>query len=729
MVASQFQDACPTHASFWDVSGRPFLPHPVRIHPATLAMAGHRAVALLLGFAACLALATGEQDDHAQALAEAVRSWPLWMSVLAAHNAGRPPEQHVWLQRPLSRECREVPGRLGAAQRKAVCRLSGAVRSVQGGVAVRAWHVSTPADIAFPSETTLHCMVRRATSAPCAALHQNHGTAVQAVRPTHAEQLAAQEATRSYSTSMHMRKAAFRRAKGSQAPSAGDDVDIGAGLLPWLLATGTETPCTLDAWGLCEAGTVNVSSTPYRAWASRALSSQRLLQDPLPLPWVQWLTSHNSFNAAPDVWAGEVVFFRALHDAIAAATNGSAQWVWNQQSFAVPDQLNMGVRGVMFDPWFVFGEVRVCHAGGAGDIPGLQDIIAAIERALHWNTTFSAWDIGCTPFDAPLTAALAQVGQWVDQHPNATLLLSLNDFSEHQLLGREQVVHDALQAALGPRLLTPAMQTQLFNGSWPSPAAMQAVRSFNGSAVRPQVMARSGGTLATGSVFLDPTWPGWTANTLPHLQAYPACGSGSGGPFPGSWRLLDGESMNLPPFYKGPADYGLLGPPNLATAAACGVSVAKADLVSPDLAAAAVWSWAPFEPRNTSACPAMAATVPLPPLSHGAVWDAAAAIGRWVTLPCSQHGIPLACAGASAAPGNMDWFLVPAPSTASSAGRGALAAPEQDVPSQWATACAKAGGTLQAPRTAVDNRELADLMRGKGLAHVWLGVPADVLAA
>ena len=52
-----------------------------------------------------------------------------------------------------------------------------------------------------------------------------------------------------------------------------------------------------------------------------------------------------------------------LNELLELLSGGAWEFVWAQQWFTMTDQLNMGVRELMLDPVYVFGEMRLCHCG------------------------------------------------------------------------------------------------------------------------------------------------------------------------------------------------------------------------------------------------------------------------------------------------------------------------------------------------------------------------------
>ena len=53
--------------------------------------------------------------------------------------------------------------------------------------------------------------------------------------------------------------------------------------------------------------------------------------------------------------------------------------MWAQQWFTITDQLNMGVRYLMLDPVYFWGEMRLCHGGG-GSMKWFDDVVKYMEK-------------------------------------------------------------------------------------------------------------------------------------------------------------------------------------------------------------------------------------------------------------------------------------------------------------------------------------------------------------
>ncbi len=62
-----------------------------------------------------------------------------------------------------------------------------------------------------------------------------------------------------------------------------------------------------------------------------------------------------------------------------AISGGKWDFVWAQQWFSITDQLNMGVRYLMLDPVYFWGDMRLCHCGG-GSVKWFDEAIKYIEK-------------------------------------------------------------------------------------------------------------------------------------------------------------------------------------------------------------------------------------------------------------------------------------------------------------------------------------------------------------
>lgn len=76
-----------------------------------------------------------------------------------------------------------------------------------------------------------------------------------------------------------------------------------------------------------------------------------------------------------------------------ALSGGKWDFVWAQQWFTMTDQLNMGVRRLMFDPVYFWGAMRLCHCGAT--FKWFDDVLHFIEKVgerfleIFWR--FSPW--------------------------------------------------------------------------------------------------------------------------------------------------------------------------------------------------------------------------------------------------------------------------------------------------------------------------------------------------
>ena len=148
-------------------------------------------------------------------------------------------------------------------------------------------------------------------------------------------------------------------------------------------------------------------------------------------------------------------------------SGGRWDCVWAQQWFTMTDQLNMGVRYMMLDPVWFFGEMRLCHCGTA--FPWFDTVLEFIEYMLNMTFEFNSRDLGCTPFDRTLESGLEEIYEWIvhPEHQNEVLMILLNVQGEHADWGHEDIIQDAVEKIFGSLLFTPQMKEIQFPEQWP----------------------------------------------------------------------------------------------------------------------------------------------------------------------------------------------------------------------------------------------------------------------
>src|SRR4051812_17246997 len=279
----------------------------------------------------------------------------------------------------------------------------------------------------------------------------------------------------------------------------------------------------------------------------RTLAFQYALADGLPLRDAPWIGTHNSFNSATEMGP-------TLSDSDP-----------NQQ-LSLVDQLRLDVRGLELDVHWFLNRPVVCHA--EGDFTG-----CSIEHTLD--------------------VELAKIDGWLARHPSQVILLYLEDH-----LGA-QAGHDAgakmIEDTIGPRVYRPS-----------GGGCQELPLSLSRNTVRAagkQVIIVGGCGVGAAYQELAFNWDKHVETRPVGFEGPPGCGPD----FPRSvWDttlvryyedstfLTDGAS------YAGQStrDDGLT-PATTAALVRCGVELLGFDQLLPDDGRldAAVWSWAPGQPR------------------------------------------------------------------------------------------------------------------------------------
>eukprot|EP01138_Halocafeteria_seosinensis_P002165 gb/GECG01002215.1/.p1 GENE.gb/GECG01002215.1/~~gb/GECG01002215.1/.p1 ORF type:complete len:775 (+),score=65.58 gb/GECG01002215.1/:1-2325(+) len=513
-----------------------------------------------------------------------------------------------------------------------------------------------------------------------------------------------------------------------------ESLNNGSDSLSELFRLGKQTRCSRDEFGICKPGTVDLGGeVPFQS----SLQLQRALESHLPLNYAHFFHTHNSFNAIGDVWYTEIAFFGWFHEFVKNITGGEnatspVQFVWTQQLYSVTDQLNFGVRGMMFDPWYVFGDLRVCHAGTQIQI--MDDLIKLLEEVFHFKTNFTSYDLGCTPFDKLLAPALQEVEDWIEKpselHVGQVTTVLLNVEGSHASCGHIGDIQNITESVFGQHAYTPLDRNR--DETWPSRASMI-------SKGKP-LMIRATGGVGNDYIFDDMTVPGWPHDVMGCFTDYPACG----GYNPGEWAIFGGtisvsvqciaartgniclwfagESQNLPPFFYGPKQYGLVNTENMMALQACGVSVSSMDLASPALIRAGVWTWdsetlsrediagvnnqlisyvLDFASSSRIHVAGNGSCVTIRARSTGFSGDAS--YGRWSLKPCNAS-LEVACWRPSSA-ANTD--------------------PLNQTVGSWElnpTSCLE-GTFFVPPVSGHQNRKLSEVMIARNVSTAWLGFP------
>jgi hypothetical protein len=284
-----------------------------------------------------------------------------------------------------------------------------------------------------------------------------------------------------------------------------------------------------------------------RSDVHRTLAFQYALAGDVPLRDAPWIGTHNSFNSSTEM--GPTV----------------SDSDPNQQ-LALADQLRLDVRSLELDVHWFPDRPTVCHA--EGDFTGCS-------------------------IEGTLAVRLARIDGWLADHPEQVILLYLEDH-----LG-DAAHHDAaakmIEDTIGPRVYRPAAG---------------GCRELPLTLTRNAVRGAGKQVLIVGGCGAGAAYQGLAFNWGQHVETRPIgfAGPPTCGPdFPrATWDATivryfeDSTWLTEGASYVGQStrDDGLT-PATTAALVRCGVDLLGFDQLLPDdgRLAAAVWSWAPGEPR------------------------------------------------------------------------------------------------------------------------------------
>jgi len=124
------------------------------------------------------------------------------------------------------------------------------------------------------------------------------------------------------------------------------------------------------------------------------------------------------------------------------------------QQLSLTELLDIGVRGLELDVYWVNDEARLCH----------------LLDPTHTNNTLVNLAIS---YNRPLAGALSEVQTWLTSHPTETVILKFEDYLSTAPGGELAKV---LRANLNTTaILTPRDLARTFNGNWPSINQMNAL--------------------------------------------------------------------------------------------------------------------------------------------------------------------------------------------------------------------------------------------------------------
>lgn len=438
------------------------------------------------------------------------------------------------------------------------------------------------------------------------------------------------------------------------------DASLAAVLAGGLLAPGGEVTngipesvrCRPQLWcddvactRVCQRGTVEVAD-----WLDNAHRLQHRLSSSLPLCRASLLGSHNSAITLADGYGNQDGFFSGLLEyAEWLAPEGTSRTIrTNDQYFSLTDQLNMGVRMVELDTHYVLGSLRIAHCGGL-HVDGLNKLVEALNyvaKTLGFDVRWDTETVGCNPSLSSIPAAsqrllrdaLGEIKAWTDEVRNRRefLIVYLDDEPDLLDWGVVPELVAAVRDAFPDDLVfkpPDRAATASPDAGWPTTGelldagfrVMFVSSSDYGVEMKSHVFARGPGVCD------------WQEPSLVDIDA-PSCA--------GTARFPEGTLLRTPSceIQYGPlnCDFALrnenspiLDEASLPGVMACGLNVPAPDLLTPERAAAAVWTWAPGYPQNNST-------------GCDDVTYVAASDGRWRTATTAAScadlvRLPLAC--------------------------------------------------------------------------------------
>lgn len=325
-------------------------------------------------------------------------------------------------------------------------------------------------------------------------------------------------------------------------------------VLPECYAPQTLTAPTVDGHGC--------------TWAHGALVLQEALERHTPFGEASFIATHNSYNAS-----------------------AYPQTVANRdpnQSLTLGDQLALDMRGLELDVhWFP-------HAPSGGNAALLCHGLPAAQ--LHG---------GCTPLDLTFADGLREIAAWAASPASrdAVLLLDIENHLAEAGLGSASPSEAAHLAAiaeiediLGPLIFRPAQDGQC--------------HSLPLDLSRAQVLAAGKKILLTSDCGTGAAWPGWVFDigsvrrqkANDGFNAFPDCEADffSAEDYSTRFTRVWHDSTRL----SGVTSSGLqpIDAPTLTEMLKCGINMPSLDLLVANDArfAAAVWSWAPSQPKKSA---------------------------------------------------------------------------------------------------------------------------------
>ena len=427
--------------------------------------------------------------------------------------------------------------------------------------------------------------------------------------------------------------------------------------------------CDVERWcddvtctDVCARGTVEVDE-----WIRNAHRLQHRLASELPMCYSSFFGTHNSAITLASGYGNQDPIFSGLLDYVEwIVPEGTSQTIrTNDQYFSLTDQLNMGVRMVELDTHYVLGSLRIAHCGGL-HLDGLNKLVEALNYIAHSLGYDVRWDtetVGCNPSLSSIPAAaqrlfidaLAEIRAWMDDVGNEREFLIVYLDDEPDLLEWgvvPKLVDEIRQVFPDDEVFKPTDRATQGGIPWPP------VRGLLEQGFRVMFVSSSDYGVEMGShVFArGPDVCNWQEPGLRDIDTPSCTVHGTSGFMVGTMLRTPSCEIQYGPlncdFAVSKKNSPILDEATMREVMTCGLNVPAPDLLTPERAAAAVWTWAPGYPQPSTDCDDLVYV--------------AASDGRWRTsgggASCEDlAGLPSACMRVESALARPEWVLADCP--------------------------------------------------------------------
>ncbi|XP_071818016.1 uncharacterized protein MT2135-like isoform X1 [Apostichopus japonicus] len=303
-------------------------------------------------------------------------------------------------------------------------------------------------------------------------------------------------------------------------------------------------------WGSCVPG-----SLPIDPWVDFAIRTQYEIQIDEIFDNLQLLDAHNAFNNRADGYGrndtcewpppyGKPCFGLANHE------------------FSVTDMLTMGIRGIEFDPWYCFDQMRLAHLG-------------------------TSFKVGCLERNKLFADGVQEIADFLNKPENTGQIIRVY-MNEKADQGHDDLVNHPFQASFGNRALTPSDLNNLYGGKWPTMRKMREDGKNVVIVVRDKTTDRD---YTHGDIYIHRY--NWTNIHENEFTPYPLCGGKT--PGTGPWRVYS-DSTFYTSVYNGPNVVGCI--LDFTELMKCHIHYPASDHTNPQLIRSAVFTWAEGEPTQ-----------------------------------------------------------------------------------------------------------------------------------